>query len=359
MRIAWKNILWAALTVTVLLILNAAVNYFENHGQAYYTRILEQVGIFVIAAVSLNIVNGFTGQFSIGHAAFLGVGAYASGALTVYWQSALLGSNYADDGVGWFRGGLVLLLAMLVGGLAAAIAGLIVGLPSLKLRGDYLAIVTLGFAQILIVIIDANPAIGGSIGFSGYWRTDPASQTQTLVSVPTLSSFFWIYLVAVGVVALSLNLRRSVHGIAMESIREDEVAAEAMGIPTTRLKVFAFVISAFFTGVAGALFVHYNPGVAPSDIDFTQSMNLVMMVVLGGLGSVSGSVIGAVVITILPESLRFVNQYRMVIYALALILMMLLRPQGMLGREELTPTLIRQRFASFMAWLGSRRRPAT
>ena len=330
MRPFIRNIGWGAFTVAVLLMANWLATYFEGHHFGYQVRIVQLVGIAIIAAVSLNIVNGFTGQFSIGHAGFYGLGAYTSAAITVYGQKALFGSHYtAGDNVGWLHGSAILLLTMAAGGIVAGLAGFAVGLPSLKLRGDYLAIVTLGFGQILIVIINNSDALGGNAGFVG-------NPNHPEVLIPGLSSFFWIYLVAVGVVALSLNLRRSVHGLAMESIREDEVAAEAMGIPTTKIKVFAFVISAFFTGVAGALFVQFNQSIAPNGIDFTTSMSFVVMIVLGGLGSVSGAIIGAIIITVLPQFLYDYDQYRMVIYALALIVLMLLRPQGILGRKELS-----------------------
>jgi branched-chain amino acid transport system permease protein len=284
----------------------------------------------IIAAVSLNLVNGFTGQFSLGHAGFVAIGAYVGGSFTVFFQKALFGHILGlSESPSWLQGSLVLIAAMLVGGGAAALAGFLVGLPSLKLRGDYLAIVTLGFNQIVIVIIQNLDIVGGAAGFTGY------HSNTDFVPIPMLTSFFWAALVAVGVIVFSINLRKSVHGLAFESIREDEIAAEAMGIPTTRYKVTAFVLGAFIAGVAGVLFVHYNQGVAPPNVDFVMSINYVVMVVLGGLGSVSGSVLGAIVLTVLPEALRGeFQQYRLVLYSILLVILMLVRPQGAFGRDE-------------------------
>ncbi|HEY3331360.1 MAG TPA: branched-chain amino acid ABC transporter permease [Capsulimonadaceae bacterium] len=337
MKRTLANFLTAAITVAILVALNAGMNYVEANSRfhaGYAIRVLMLALINVIAAVSLNLVNGFTGQFSLGHAVFFGIGAYAGAAFTVFAQKPLFGHILSSsDVVSWSHGGIVLLAAMLVGGLAAALAGFIVGLPSLKLRGDYLAIVTLGFNFIVVVVINSLDVIGGAAGFTGTSRGD------TPVNIPALTSFFWVALVAITVIVLSINLRRSVHGLAFESIREDEIAAEAMGIPTTRYKVTAFVLAAFLAGVAGAMYVHYNGSVATPSLDFTASVNIVVMVVLGGLGSVSGSVVGAIILTVLPEALRNISpdadKYRLVVYSVLLIILMLLRPQGIFGRDEI------------------------
>jgi branched-chain amino acid transport system permease protein len=328
------NTLAAALTIAVLLGLNWAATRLEldeSYHAGYVVRIMMLALINVIAAVSLNLVNGLTGQFSLGHAVFFGIGAYTGAYLTVFEQKHLFGHLLgSSETIGWFHGGVVLVAAMLFGGAMAALAGLVVGLPSLKLRGDYLAIVTLGFNQIVVVIVQNLNKVGGSAGFNGYYTKDG------FVGIPGLTSFFWVSLVAIAVIGLSINIRRSVHGLAFESIREDEVAAEAMGVPTTRYKVTAFVLAAFLAGIAGVLYVHYNQSVAPPNMDFIASINFVVMVVLGGLGSVTGAVVGAVLLTVLPEALRMEPTYRLVIYSLMLIVLMLVRPNGIFGRDELS-----------------------
>ena len=323
------NLLFVALTVAAAAVLNIVVASYAQHS-GYIVRIMMLALINVIAAVSLNLVNGFTGQFSLGQAVFFGIGAYTGAALTVFGQKALFGHILqGGETVNWWLGSGVLLLAMLVGGLVAAVAGFVVGLPSLKLRGDYLAIVTLGFNQIFIVVIHNLNSVGGAAGFTGHYTA------SDFIGIPQLASFFWVFLSVVAVIVLSINLRRSVHGLAFESIREDEVAAEAMGVPTTRYKVTAFVLAAFIAGAAGVLFAHYNASVTPLDVDLIASINFVVMVTLGGLGSVTGSAIGAILLTVLPEALRIEPTYRLVIYSIALILLMLARPQGIFGRDEL------------------------
>jgi branched-chain amino acid transport system permease protein len=288
---------------------------------SYYTRILMLCGINVILAVSLNLVNGFTGQFSIGHAGFMAIGAYASAVLTMRVFpgaiAAMSGAGVPDQ----VAHGAALLVATILGGSLAAVAGLAVGLPSLRLRGDYLAIVTLGFGEIIRVVILNVDAIGGARGLSG---------------VPAYTNFFWVGLGVVAVVAVSYNLLHSTHGRAMLAIREDEIAAEALGVPTTRYKVMAFVVSAFFAGVAGALYAHYDSYLNPSSFTFLRSIEIIAMIVLGGLGSVSGAILAAIVLTVLPEALRPVREYRMVIYAVLLIVLMITRPSGIMGTRELT-----------------------
>ena len=286
----------------------------------YYQRILMLCGISVILAVSLNLVNGLTGQFSIGHAGFMAVGGYTAAVLTMRvlppLDRALRGMGLPDP----VSQGVVLLLALLGGGAMAALAGWAVGLPSLRLRGDYLAIVTLGFGEIIRVTILNIDAIGGARGLSG---------------VPQYTTFFWVGLWAVIVIVLSYNLLASTHGRAMLAVREDEVAAEALGVDTTRYKVTAFVLSAFFAGVAGGLFAHFDGYLNPSSFTFLRSIEIVTMVVLGGMGSVSGSVLAAIFLTALPELLRPVKEYRLVIYAFLLIVLMITRPQGLMGTREL------------------------
>ncbi len=315
-----------------------------------YFRILMLAGVSIILAVSLNLVNGVTGQFSIGHAGFMAVGAYLSAAFTVYGQHRFL-PELSKAPPATQAGALI--LALLLGGLAAGVAGFVVGLPSLRLRGDYLAIVTLGFGEIIRVAILNIEAVGGSSGFRG------VSAPQGYVSIPKLTTFFWVYLVVALLVILSRNLLRSTHGLAFFAVREDEIAAEAMGVSTTRIKVTAFVVSAFFAGVAGALYAHYDTYLKPDSFGFLRSIEIVTMVVLGGMGSISGSIVGGALLAAAPEYLRLwmsdlnrtgalpkwvqVDLVRQLLYALLLIVLMLTRPQGIFGHREVSLSGLFQR----------------
>lgn len=289
----------------------------------------------VILALSLNLVNGFTGQFSIGHAGFMAVGAYVSAYLSV--------EVFKDPGFFHY------ILFGLAGGLAAAFAGWIVGLPSLRLRGDYLAIVTLGFGEIIRVVLLNTPAVGGARGMTGI--PGPA---EIVLGGFVLSPFFLSWMLATGFTLMTTvvlwRMIHSVHGRAFLSVREDEIAAQAMGVDTTQVKVRAFVISSFFAGVAGSIFAHATHYLNPSTFTFTKSVDVIIMVVLGGMGSLTGSILAAMVITVLPEALRPLQDYtgidvRMVIYSLALILFMITRPQGIFGTREL-PDLWRRKHGS-------------
>jgi len=292
----------------------------------YIYRVLVLCSINVILALSLNLVNGITGQFSIGHAGFMAVGAYASAAYTVYAVPLILGAKASAGG--WVAAA-AFLLAILVGGLVSAVAGFLVGLPSMRLRGDYLAIVTLGFGEIIRVAILNIDAVGGARGFAG---------------VPQRTNLAWVLGGAWVTFVLIRNLMRSYHGRALLAIREDEIAAEALGVPTTRYKVTAFVIGAFFAGMAGALFSHYTY-LHTNSFTFMKSIEVIIMVVLGGMGSLTGSILGATLLTALPELLRFASSERLIIYSLLLILLMIARPQGILGRREV----------SIRSWLSRRR----
>lgn len=281
----------------------------------YYTRILMLCGISITAAVSLNLINGFTGQFSIGHAGFMAVGAYSSAYFSINY-GVHLAESLGGGHIGWL---VALMLATIVGAIFAGIAGLLVGIPSLRLKGDYLAIVTLGFGQIIVVFLNNIEAIGGARGYSG---------------IPIVQRFFWIFLVAVLTIVIVYNIVNSGFGRALISIRDDELAAEAMGVHTTRYKVMAFVISSAMAGAAGVLLAHFDGYLNPKSFEFIKSFEILIMIILGGLGSIVGSIIGAIVLTILPESLRAFAEYRMVIYSLLLIILMITRPQGLLGSSD-------------------------
>lgn len=315
----------SALVIVLLLI---AVNqYMSDQGlfgfgvPPYYARVIMLAGINVILAVSLNLITGFTGQFSIGHAGFMAVGAYTSAYLTVYHAQALEHSLAGVVG-GATAHAVIFLVAIIVGAIAAAVAGLIVGIPSLRLKGDYLAIVTLGFAEIIRIVILNIDKVGGATGFT----------------VPGYTNFIWVGAFAIITIVIVHNIVHSDMGRALVSIREDELAAEAMGINTTRYKVLAFVISSALAGMAGVLFGHYTSFLSTNDFQFIRSFEIIIMIVLGGMGSLTGSVFGAVVITVLPEFLRKLpgdlSQYRLVVYSALLIIIMLTRPQGLLGTRE-------------------------
>jgi branched-chain amino acid transport system permease protein len=426
----------AGIIVFAVLLQAALKPWLETvSGGDFYAKVLLDIGINVTLAVSLTIVNGFTGQFSIGHAAFMAVGGYTAAGIVYYGSMFAFGSaevvggslsTMGDNHAGpLFRSGdLIFCISLIVGGIVAAICGFLVGLPSLRLKGDYLAIVTLGFGEIVRVLIQQSrdvsydldeikqaplvglaqlftqkhddwqapvwARLGGPLGFSG---------------LPFYTSLFWAFLVAGITLLVAIRLKRSTFGRAFLSIREDEVASEAMGVNTTSYKVWAFVISAFFAGVAGALFAH-ETGIQLSaqELGFQKSFDIIIMVVLGGMGSISGAAIAAAAITILPELLRDptklvgwqpqiialtilaaivagavrlggrratplwatalaglsliaitwlgygavkvaaatghpldirLGNYRMIIFALSLILMMILRPQGLLGVREI------------------------
>ncbi len=306
----------------------------------YPTRLVIDSGIAIILAVSLNIVNGMTGQFSLGHAAFLAIGGYVAGIVTFY-GSLLIWGSHAEHGGFLGSGEWLFVFACLVGGVIATGAGYVVGLPSLRLRGDYLAIVTLGFGEILRVILQQTrpvintaeqlhnasfsqlwpPPVGGAVGFNG---------------LPKYTNLFWVYAFTTLTLVVAFRLKRSSLGRAMISVREDEFAAQAMGVNVARVKVLAFMIAAFFAGMAGGLFAHEAGAlIRPVDAGFLRSLDYVLMTVLGGRGSISGVMLAAIILTSLPEALRDFEQYRLIVYALLLIGMMLLRPQGLFGIHEI------------------------
>ena len=302
----------------------------------YYNRIIVMMGINITLAVSLNIINGHAGQFSLGHAGFMAIGAYSAAFLTVYYFGPYVEkmAEGSTQQVLWQN--VLLIVAVLVGGLMSAITGYIVGLPSLRLRGDYLAIVTLGFGEIIRVLILNIDKIGAARGLTG---------------IPPWNNFFWVFFFAGLTILISHRLVQSSVGRAFLAIREDQIAAEAMGVDTTRYKVKAFIIGSCLAGVAGALFAHYTPAyLNPTMFTFIKSFEVVVMVVLGGLGSITGSILTAIILTFLPEGLRMVKDYmpggrdpRMLIYSIMLIILMRTRPQGLFGRKELWEFLPRRK----------------
>jgi len=276
----------------------------------FYLSILIMILINIVLTVSLNLATGFLGQLTLGHAGFMSVGAYASALFTMK---------------SWLPTGISFPVSLLLGGLVAAVFGIIIGIPALRLKGDYLAIITLGFGEIIRVIILNVKFTGGAFGLTG---------------IDTLTNLPYAYFVAVLTIAVMFLLIRSRHGRAIISIREDEIAAEASGINTTYYKMLAFTLAAFFAGVAGGLFAHLISVLDATKFGFAYSIDIMVMVVLGGMGSITGSVLAATVLTVLPELLRQFSTYRMLVYAILLILMMLFRPSGLFGRKELSQRVL-------------------
>ncbi len=295
---------------------------------SYFALIISNIGINIILAVSLNLINGYTGQFSLGHAGFMAVGAYTAAAITMFGGPKLIPSLTHGAGVQF-----LFLLALIGGGLAAALAGVLVGAPSLRLKGDYLAIVTLGFGEIIRVLLRNVDALGGALGLNG---------------IPAYTNLFWVYAFAALTIYAVVCMVNSTYGRGFLAVHDDEIAAEAMGINTTRYKITAFVVGAFFAGVAGGLYGHSILTIAPTGFDFMKSIEIVVMVILGGMGNTVGVIIAAVLLTLLPEglrmlatapvslpfaapfnNLRWIADTRMIIYSLLVIILMLARPQGL------------------------------
>ena len=276
----------------------------------YYSKVVVKIGIYIILAVSLTVATGYLGQLPLGHAGFMAVGAYAS---------AIFMTRLGLRGQGAFA------VAAVLGGLAAALAGFLIGIPALRLKGDYLAIITLGFGEIIRVILTNLDDVlgfsftGGAGGLLGIPKT-----------TNFLNTFLWV-----GITCFLIHtLMKSRHGRAIYAIRENEIAAEASGIPVTAYKTFAFVVSAFFAGVAGALYSGYLGILKPDNFKFMTSIEILVMVVLGGMGSMLGSVVSAAVLTALPEALRVFSDWRMIAYALLLILVMIFKPSGLMGQYD-------------------------
>ena len=266
---------------------------------AYYLQIMILVGINIIMATSLNLITGYTGQLSIGHAAFMSIGAYASALATL-------------------KLGFPFVISLLVGACVAALFGILIGMPTLKLKGDYLAIATLGFGEITRIVFLNLSITGGAVGLRGI----PKETTLLWVIAATLLTLF----------ILNRTLKSRV-GRAFIAIREDETAAETMGINTTYYKVISFGVGAFFAGLGGGLFAHYFRFIHPNSFGFMRSIEQLCMVVLGGLGNMTGAVIGALLVTSIPEILRASAEYRLVFYGAILVIMMRVRPQGILGER--------------------------
>jgi branched-chain amino acid transport system permease protein len=323
------NVRRAKTCLLAALVLCSGATLLQRWFNPYWLFISYDIGINLILAVSLNLINGYTGQFSLGHAGFMAVGAYTAAVIT----------NQVGSFAPWVTA-IVFPLALLAGGLAAALAGLLVGIPTLRLRGDYLAIVTLGFGEIIRVLLQNLDAVGGARGYS---------------VLHGWTNLFWAFGLAAVTVYVIAALVNSTYGRGFIAVHDDEIAAEAMGINTTKYKVTAFVVGAFFAGLAGGLYAHSKQYLTPGGFGFMQSIAFVVMVILGGMGNTVGVILAAVLLTLLPEGLRFVAEVprlpglaadhplawvadtRMIIYSLLLIVLMLARPQGLFGRQTRAP----------------------
>ena len=294
---AKRSLLGAILIAVVVSLLSAQFN-------RYYRDVAIDVAINIVLAVSLNLINGHTGQFSLGHAGFMAVGGYIAAKITLVFGAAA---------AAWSQP-LIFLGALLTGGIVAALAGLAVGVPSLRLRGDYLAIVTLGFGEIIRVIFQTSETFGAATG---------------LVAIPKWTTLGWGFGVAAITVYVVGCLVNSTYGRGFLAVHDDEIAAGAMGINPVRYKVTAFVVGAFFAGVAGGLFAHSKTTLSPTGFDFMKSIDIVVMVILGGMGNTVGVIIAAVLLTAVQEPLRALGPLRGIVFALIIIVLMMLRPQGL------------------------------
>lgn len=295
-----RNLIWTIVVVTIFSLIQVAITtgIFSNSWQVT----LITIGINIILALGLNLIIGFTGQFSLGHAGFMSIGAYSAAIVLVKMPN--------------FNG---LLVGMLVGAIITAIVALIVAIPTLRLKGDYLAIATLGFSEVIRIAIQNMEITGGAAGLS---------------NIPKLTTFPLVFLFIVIAVMTVHNFIRSSHGRACISVREDEIASESMGVNTTKYKTLAFVIGAILASLAGALYASYFFVLKPTTFGFMKSIDILVIVVFGGMGSLSGSILAAIVLGLINLFLQSYAEIRMILYALAIIVIMVYRPQGLFGNKE-------------------------
>lgn len=296
-----KTAALAAVYVGVLLLVEAGI--IDTYLQATMVTIC----VNIILAVSLNLVTGFTGQFSLGHAGFMAIGAYSTALITMSMPTIF---------------GFV--LGLLVGALLAALVGFLIGLPTLRLRGDYLAIATLGMAEIIRVLLLNFEFSNGAAGLSG---------------IPQFVNWNWLFVLTAGTIVLISNFLDSRHGRDCIAVREDEIAAESIGVRSTQAKTLAFSVGAFFGAIAGGVYASYFYFIKPDLFGFMQSINILVIVVLGGLGSISGSIIAAILLAVVSTLLQPFPEIRMILYSLVLVVLMVFRPQGIMGSRELSLSL--------------------
>ncbi len=278
----------------------------------YHVQVLMFAGVNIMMTVSLNIVNGFTGQFCIGHAGFMSLGAYGAAIVTTL--------IFKGTSVPEALRIPVFMLGLLAGGLVAAFVGLLIGMPTLKLKGDYLAIVTLAFGEIVR---------------AGLRLVEPIGAARGMIGIPAYANLLWIFIFVGLTLFIARNFIYSRYGRACVSIRDNEIASEAMGVDTTKYKIISFCFAAFIAGVAGGLYAHVVSFIQPDTFSFTKSSDYLVYLYAGGAGSLTGSILGALLLTALPEALRFLASWRLVIYAVVLVVVMLYRPNGLCGGREL------------------------
>lgn len=320
--------------ICIIIVFGILVGLCETGTLSNYIKgILMVCCISIIMACSLNITVGYLGQIALGGAGFMAIGAYTAAMITKGMEASniLVGMGFPDT--------LRFLIAIVIGGVVAAIFGILVGIPALRLRGDYLAIITLGFGEIIRVIIQNLKFLGGK-GFA------EGQAGQALIGINRISNLYVVFWVMVISVALLFTFIRSKYGRAIIAIRNDDIAAGASGLNTTFYKVLAFTVSAFFAGIAGGIFAHYIGSLNAATFGWLKSTEYVIMVVFGGMGSLTGSVIAAILLSALPEALREFSSYRMLIYSVALILVMIFKPTGLLGSYEFSISKIIHRFKS-------------
>ena len=304
------NLLWLALIMSTYIILNVLISAGIINN--VYQTVLLTIGINIILAISLNLIIGITGQFSLGHAGFMIIGAYSCGVVLKLIAGGTVG----------------VLLGMLIGMAISAAVALVVAIPTLRLRGDYLAIATLGFGEIIRIIILNMEVTNGAAG----------------LILPKAVSWHMVYWAMVICTLVIVNFGISAHGRACISVREDEIAAEAMGINTTQYKILAFVIGAMIASVAGALYAGAFYVIKPEMFTYSKSIDILVLVVFGGMGSITGSFISTVLVSVLNTVLQQFSSVRMIVYGLALVVIMVFRPSGLLGRKEFSFDALLKKF---------------
>lgn len=312
-----------AIVLAVYLAITALVEFDILNRQ--YKSLIVPIGVNIILAVSLNLVTGFLGELSLGHAGFMSIGAFSGALFTLNMN---------------LPGTVEFLIAIVLGGIIAAMFGFLIGVPVLRLRGDYLAIVTLAFGEIIRSIINT---MSFPVGKDDAGEVIINKGTMGLSGIETYANYTWVYIAVIITIFAIVNLVKSRHGRIITSIRDNIIAAESIGIKTSRYKIMAFTFAAFFAGVAGVIGGHNVSIIKPSGYGYDRSIDILVFVVLGGMGSIKGSIIAATILTLLPEILRPIRDYRMLMYAIVLIAMMLFNNSEFKSRLQENETLSKLR----------------
>jgi len=333
------NVALIAIVFLLLFVANGSLG-------SYRIRILNLCAIYTVLGLSLNLINGFTGLFSLGHAGFIAIGAYTTALLTMT-EKVKIQNFFLEPLIAPFNSlSVPFIVALIIAGLLSAFIAVLIGAPALRLKGDYLAIVTLGFGEIIrIVITNLQSLTNGALGLRG---------------IPHMTNLYWSFGVAIATIIILLSLINSSYGRALKAIREDEIAAESMGISLFKHKVIGFAIGAFFAGVGGGLLGNLMGTIDPNMFKFGLTFNILLIIVIGGMGSVTGTVISAFVVTILGEVLRFLDMekqfdfgifsftgipgLRMVIFSILLMIIVLFFRHGIMGTKEFSWKAILKHF---------------